>query len=103
MTVDPADQEFLDAQHWVIGTCAIGHPGHQAAGTRVVEIDHIEQGNLAGYPVYSCRRCLEYRLGLDRAWAEGEPSYTPQLRRPAGAGPTGLLDLCARLRPPRGA
>lgn len=99
MTVHPDDQAFLDAQHWVPGSCAMGTLGHQADG-RVVEIDHVEQGTLAGHPIYSCRGCLEYRLRLDRAWADGDPEYRPQLRRPrlADGESTGLRDVAPILR-----
>lgn len=85
MKLHAADAAFLDGLNWVAGTCVMGKSGHQQGG-RVVEVDHIEQGSNCGFPVYSCRPCLAYRLKLDRAAAADAgqaATYLPTLQRNA--------------------
>lgn len=93
------DKAFLDLQHWVAGACVICAPGRQPTDALVVEIDHIEQGTLTWAPVYACRSCMEYRLRLDRALADGDPDYLPALRRRGDPlASTGLYEITVRFK-----
>lgn len=73
MAETPADAGWLDAQRWIVGTCArCNHPGQNT-----MSVGHIEGNSGPGYEIRFCRACIE--LLLDQARAEHARGSRPRL------------------------
>lgn len=69
----PADAGWLDAQRWVVGTCArCDHPR-----VKTMAVGHIEGNSGPGYEIRFCRACVE--VVLKGARAEQARGFRPRL------------------------